>query len=70
MTYYGKEVIAIYQVQDTWCISMGFQEEMDVCLAYLKNNQVDICLNGAFAFLLGGLPPPKLKMCGMAFHNM
>jgi hypothetical protein len=70
MTRYGKEVMAVYQVQDTWRTSMGFQEEMDICFTYLKNNWVSNCLNGAFIFILGGLPLPKLKVCGMAFHNM
>jgi hypothetical protein len=70
MTRYGEEVMAVYQMQNTWCTSMGFQVEMDKCVTYLKDNWVGICLNGAFVFLLGGLPPPKLKVCGMAFHNM
>jgi hypothetical protein len=70
MTRSGNEVILVYQVQDAWCIYVGLQEKMDKCVTYLKNNWVGNCLSEAFIFLPNGPPPPKLKVCGMTFHNM
>ncbi len=69
-TKFGNEVAMVYQVQDTWCISMGLQEKMDKCVTYLKENWVGNCLSKAFIFLPNGPPPPKLKVRGTTFHNM
>ncbi len=67
---FGEKVIVIYQAQEAWRSSMGFKEQMDICVAHLKNNWVNNCLNGTFNMSLGAPPPPKSRVQGMAFHNM
>ncbi len=67
---FGEEVIVIYQASDAWCSSMGLKEWMDICVAYLKNNWVNSCLNGTFSMFFGCASTPKSRVQRMAFHNM
>ncbi len=57
-------------MRDAWRTSMGLQEKMDRCVAYLKNNLSSSCLNGAFVILPSGPTPPKSRVHGTLFHSM
>jgi hypothetical protein len=43
---------------------------MDRCVAYLKNNWVNNCLNGAFTIMFIGPPLPKSKVRGTTLDSM
>lgn len=69
-TGFGEEVVVVYQMQDTWCTFMGFQEEMDRCITYFKKIGLVVPWIRHSLFYLLTFHCPKSRVRGMAFHSM